>query len=125
MHMNRMFVVLSVSVLREASSRTGAPGCWPLLSRRTGSGGIDTGRQISLLPARPIREPRYPSLLLELFAELAVVLDGRALTEVLQLEYLADLEVAVLVHGIGAALRPLDCLGERLALPEPVAGHQL
>ena len=53
-----------------------------------------------------------------------MVLDGVALAEVLQLEQLADLDLALLVVWIGAALDPRDAFRERLALQDPVAGNQ-
>src|SRR5215218_5562036 len=45
--------------------------------------------------------------------------------EVVDLEHLADLDLAVLLHRVRAALDPLDGLVHRLALPQPVPGDQL
>src|SRR5262249_20759072 len=55
----------------------------------------------------------------------AVVLDRLAGPEILELEKLADLDLAVALVRIGAALDPLDCLCERLDLEDPIAGDQL
>jgi hypothetical protein len=43
-----------------------------------------------------------------LFAQPAMVLDSLAGAEVVQLEQLPDLDFAILVMGVGAALDPLD-----------------
>src|SRR5262249_9100389 len=64
-------------------------------------------------------------LLGELFADLAVMLDRIARREILELEELADLDLAVALVRIGAALDPLDRLLQRLDLEDPVAGDQL
>src|SRR5256885_14420775 len=45
--------------------------------------------------------------------------------EVLRLEHLADLDLGILPHRIGAALDPFDRLFLRLHLPDPEAGDQL
>src|SRR6266516_5299597 len=51
---------------------------------------------------------------------------GRELgAEVLRLEHLADLDLGILPHRIGAALDPFDRLLLRLHLPDPEAGDQL
>src|SRR5437879_155864 len=51
---------------------------------------------------------------------------GRELgAEVLRLEHLADLDLRILPHRIGAALDPFDRLFLRLHLPDPEAGDQL
>ena len=51
---------------------------------------------------------------------------GRELgAEVLGLEHLADLDLRVLQHRVGAALDPLDRLVLRAHLPQPEAGDQL
>src|SRR5438309_4928517 len=51
---------------------------------------------------------------------------GRELgAEVLRLEHLADLDLGILPHRIGAALDPFDRLLLRLYLPDPDAGDQL
>src|SRR6266487_1781155 len=56
---------------------------------------------------------------------LLLQLRGELGAEVLGLEDLADLDVAVLREGVGAALDPRDRLLLRLYLPEPEAGDQL
>src|ERR1043166_9428271 len=61
----------------------------------------------------------------DLLADRLVVIDRRALAEVLQLEELPDLDLAVLVVRVRAALHPLDRLGLVLHLDDPVAGDQL
>ena len=53
------------------------------------------------------------------------MVDRRALAEILQLEELADLDLAVLIVRVRAALHPLDRLGLVLHLDDPVAGDQL
>src|SRR5215831_19767250 len=71
-------------------------------------------------------ERRLPrSTLCDLLPQSAVMIDRRALAEVYQLEHLADLDLAVLFVGIGAAPDPFDRLCERFALQDPVAGDQL
>jgi len=60
-----------------------------------------------------------------LLAELAVALDCFAGTEVLELEDLPDLDLAVLGMRIRAALDPFDRLGLRLHLDDTIAGDQL
>src|SRR5580704_14550995 len=45
--------------------------------------------------------------------------------EVRRLEDLADLDLAALLVGVGAALHPLDRLLLRLDLPDPVARDEL
>src|SRR6185369_274423 len=51
---------------------------------------------------------------------------GRELrTEVLRLEHLADLDLGLPRHGVGAALHPLDRLLLRLDLPDPESGDEL
>ena len=47
------------------------------------------------------------------------------LAEVLRLEHLADLDLALALVGVGAALDPLDRLVQRLHLNQPEAGDQL
>src|SRR5262245_11692720 len=61
----------------------------------------------------------------DLLAQPTVMLDGRAFAEIVQLEHRPDLDLAVPVVRIGAAFNPFDRLGERAALQDPVAGHQL
>src|SRR5687768_6459523 len=60
-------------------------------------------------------------------AELAETIDGFARSEVIQLEQLANLDLAFLVIAErgGEALRPLDALLSRLHLDERVAGDDL
>jgi NAD(P)H-binding len=53
-----------------------------------------------------------------------MVLDSLAGAEVVQLEQLPDLNFAVLVMGVGAALDPFDRLRKRLALQDPVARYK-
>src|SRR5215217_5999884 len=53
------------------------------------------------------------------------MVDRRAVAEILQLEELAELDLAVPLIRIGAALHPLDRLGLVLDLDDPVAGDQL
>src|SRR5438046_4627249 len=52
-------------------------------------------------------------------------LGGELGAEVLRLEDLADLDLGILPHRIGAALDPFDRLFLRLHLPDPEAGDQL
>src|SRR5262245_28963052 len=61
----------------------------------------------------------------DLLAQLAVMLDGWAFAEIVQLEHRPDLDLAVPVVRIGAAFDPFDRVGERAALQDPIAGHQL
>ena len=53
-----------------------------------------------------------------------MVLDSLASAEVVQLEQLPDLDFAILVMGVGAALDPLDRFRKRLTLQDPVARYQ-
>src|SRR5262245_53084445 len=53
------------------------------------------------------------------------MLNGWAFAEIVQLEHRPDLDLAVPVVRIGAAFDPFDRLGERAALQDPIAGHQL
>jgi hypothetical protein len=53
-----------------------------------------------------------------------MVLDSLAGAEVVQLEQLPDLDVAILVMGVGAALDPRDRFRKRLTLQDPVARYQ-
>src|SRR6476659_10257022 len=64
------------------------------------------------------------ALLGNLFAQLAMVLDSLAGAEVVQLEQLPDLDFAILVMGVGAALDPLDRFRKRLTFQDPVARYQ-
>src|SRR4029079_8402296 len=64
------------------------------------------------------------ALLSNLFAQPAMVLDSLADAEVVQLEQLPDLDFAILVMGVRAALDPLDRFRKRLALQDPVARYQ-
>src|ERR1044072_7494500 len=59
-----------------------------------------------------------------LLADRLVVIDCRALAEVLELEELAQLDLAVLVVWVGAGHHPFDGLCLRLDLDDPVAGDQ-
>jgi hypothetical protein len=77
-----------------------------------------------VIPAEKER-PEAGSLLPDLLTEPAVVLNRFAAAEVVQLEELADLDLALLIVGIGTALNPLDRFFLRLALQEPVARDQL
>src|SRR5262245_46593923 len=61
----------------------------------------------------------------DLLAQPAVMLDGRAFAEIVQLEHRPDLDLAIPVVRIGAAFDPFDRLGERAALQDPIAGHEL
>src|SRR5918996_4092422 len=49
----------------------------------------------------------------------------KAVAEVLGLEHLADLDLGLAGHGIGATLRPCDRLVQGTRLDEPEAGDQL
>src|SRR5438034_11234911 len=60
-----------------------------------------------------------------LFADRLVMIDRGALAEILHLEELADLDFAVPLVRVRAALHPLDRLGLVLHLDDPVAGDQL
>src|SRR5215471_1256403 len=64
-------------------------------------------------------------LVRDLLADGAVMLDRGARPEVLELEELADFDLALALMRIGAALDPFDRLGERPHLEDPVAGNQL
>src|SRR5258707_15267998 len=46
-------------------------------------------------------------------------------SEILRLEYLADLDFGVTFERVGAALDPVDRLFLRFHLPDPEAGNQL
>src|SRR5262245_8332514 len=127
MHMNRMLVRPSVW----HSGRSGPGG---QIAPRTLASVVTTnegrrdrhGREIFSVACPVDLRAAAPSLLLrDLRAELPVVVDGRALAEVLQLEQLADLDLAVAVVRLGAALDPLDRLGLVAHLDDPVAGDQL
>src|SRR5688572_15644426 len=61
----------------------------------------------------------------ELLLDAGMVLDRLARAEVLQLEHLADLDLALPQHRVRATLDPLDRLLEGVHLPEPEAGDQL
>src|SRR5579859_1170046 len=56
---------------------------------------------------------------------LGAELGSERLAKVVGLKDLADLDLAVALHGIGAALDPLDGLIHGLNLPQPEAGDQL
>src|SRR5262245_26454462 len=45
--------------------------------------------------------------------------------EVGRLEQRADFDFALLLHRVGAALDPVDGLGQRFHVPQPVSGDQL
>ena len=61
----------------------------------------------------------------DLFAQPAMVLDSLAGAEVVQLEDLADFNVALSLVRVRAALDPFDRLRKRFALQDPLAGDQL
>src|SRR5262245_51151751 len=78
------------------------------------------------LAARNFRPELAPLLLRELFAQPAVLFDGLARSEVVQLEQLTDLDFGVppaKVHRGSSC--PLDGLVLRLGLDQPVTGHKL
>src|SRR5438552_7660572 len=108
------------SVVGRASGRFRPDESLALPVRRTRPSEIDTPR---------VRRHPLPFLLCgDLRAQALLLLPqlGRELgAEVLRLEHLANLDLGILPHRIGAALDPFDRLLLRLHLPDPEAGDQL
>src|SRR5215468_5336190 len=78
---------------------------------------------------RPTSRGRSGSVaLFQLLAQLLFALPQlwrERLTEIIGCEHLANFDLAVVLMRVGAALHPLDRLGEGGDLPQPEAGNQL
>jgi hypothetical protein len=104
--------MFAASILRSVFAITRTLSGW--LPRKRGSSAT---RPHKLRPkASPNTTTRALALRGNLFAQPAMVLDSLTGAEVVQLEQLPDLDFAILIMRVGAALDPLDRFRKRLTL---------